>query len=128
MKQSLKYVELKSGHSDNGPAWIARVTMSKTGRTVYFNGKALKRTSRAIAGNHYDLETGDEYWVSGIKKDGRDRHWAGSGKIQIEASAVNEYLELVGNTKFDGFRFEVVADLPATDPTRFVALENESRL
>ena len=124
----LRYIELKTGHSDNGPAWIARVTVSKTGRTVYFNGKALKRSSRAGASaNHYDLETGEEYWVSGIKKNGRDRHWAGSGKIHIETSAVGEYLKLLNNTGLDAARFEVVADLPVTDASRFVALENEPR-
>ena len=123
----LKYIELKTGYSDNGPAWIARVTVSKTGRTVYFNGKALKRTSGArAAANHYDLETGEEYWVSGIKKNGRDRHRAGSGKIHIEASAVREYLELVGGEALDVSRFEAVADLPTTDKSRLVTLENES--
>ncbi len=70
----LKYIELKSGYSDNGPAWIARVTLSRSGRTVYVNGKALKRASAGmISGNHFDLETGEEYWVSGIKRDGLDR-------------------------------------------------------
>jgi hypothetical protein len=38
----IRYVELKSGYHDDGPAWIARVLVSKPGRTVYFNGKALK--------------------------------------------------------------------------------------
>ncbi|MFL9838337.1 hypothetical protein ABS768_12550 [Flavobacterium sp. ST-75] len=42
MKPQIKYIELKSGYSDNGPAWIGLVTFSKTGRTVYFNGKAFK--------------------------------------------------------------------------------------
>jgi len=125
----LKYNELKIDHSGDGPAWIAQVTISKTGRTVYFNGKALKRTSRArAAANHYDLETGQEYWVSGVKKNGRDRHWAGLGKIHIEASAVRDYLELVGGTALDVSRFEVVPDLPTTDKRRLVALENETRV
>jgi len=39
----LRYVELKSGHSDDGSAWIGYVTSSKTGRTVYFNGRALMK-------------------------------------------------------------------------------------
>jgi hypothetical protein len=124
----LKYIELKTGYSGNGPAWIAQVTVSKTARTVYFNGKALKRTSSArAAANHYDLETGQEYWVSGIKKNGRDRHWAGAGKIHIEASVVRDYLELVGTAELDVSRFEVVADLPTTHKDRLVALENQSR-
>ena len=76
----LKYIERKTGYADNGPAWIARVRLSKSGRTVYFNGKALKRTGgQGIPGNHRDIETGDEYWVSGVKKRGVNRHWAGSG-------------------------------------------------
>jgi hypothetical protein len=29
----IKYVELKSGYADNGPAWIGRVKNSKTGNT-----------------------------------------------------------------------------------------------
>ena len=34
----LRYIELKTGHDDNGPAWIARVKLSKSKRTIYFNG------------------------------------------------------------------------------------------
>ena len=121
----LKYIELKSGYSDNGPAWVARVTLSKSGRTVYFNGMALKRAiGGGISGNHYDLETGQEYWVSGIKKSGLDRHWAGSGKVSIEAGAVAEYLQVTGNPALDTTRFQIIPDLPEPDPSRFVALEN----
>src|SRR5687767_13049687 len=50
----LKYIELKTGHSDYGPAWIARVTLSKSARTIYFNGKAPKRANGGcVSGNHY---------------------------------------------------------------------------
>ena len=71
MKPQIKYIELKSGYSDDGPAWIGLVTFSKTGRTVYFNGKAFKSLKpKGISGNHYDLETGEEYWISGVKKTG----------------------------------------------------------
>lgn len=116
----LRYVELKSGYSDKGPAWIARVSASKSGRTIYFNGRALKRASGGgIAGNHFDIRTGEEYWVSGVKKDGTDRHWAGSGTIAIEAGAVAQYLEQIGATQLDRTRFRVIADLPETDPATF---------
>jgi hypothetical protein len=86
----LKYVELKSGHSDNGPAWIGYVTPSKTGRTVYFNGRALMKLKGQrrgdSGGNYFDRETGESFWVSSVKKNGRDRHWAGSGKVMVEAA------------------------------------------
>ena len=105
----LRYIELKTGIGDNGPAWVARVTLSRSGRTVYFNGRALKRAVRGgIVGNHYDLAAHDWYWVSGVKKNGLDRHWAGSGKIAIEAPAVQEYLALVGKRELDARRFTVI--------------------
>ena len=123
----LRYIELKTGYADNGPAWIARVKLSKSGRTIYFNGKALKRAAGGgVSGNHYDIQTGQEYWVSGVKKKGLDRHWAGSGIVSIEAAVVSEYLQLTGTVDLDSSRFQVIADLEEPDPSQFTALENES--
>ena len=96
MKPEIKYIELKSGFGNTGPAWIGIAEFSKSGRTVYFNGKALKNlNAQGISGNYYDIENGDEYWVSGIKKNGADRHWAGGGKIMIDRNVVDLYLSLV---------------------------------
>jgi hypothetical protein len=119
----LKYIELKTGNADNGPAWVARVRASKSGRTIYFNGKALKRAHLPSA-NHYDIVNSEAYWVSGIKKEGLDRNWAGSGKVAIEASAVNEYLRVTGSTELDLTRFEVIQDLEPTDPAQLQDQEN----
>ena len=124
-KTRIMYVELKTGYSDNGPGWIGRVTFSKSGQTVYFNGKALKRNGgMGISGNHFDLETRDEYWVSGVKKDGTDRHKHGSGKILIDARVVEEYLAEVGQTKLDPTKFEVCNDIVDTDIERLSKIEN----
>jgi len=101
----IRYIELKSGYHDDGPAWIARVLVSKSGRTVYFDGKALKRSTQVVSGNYYDVETAESYWVSGVKKKGGDRHWAGCGKITIDAGAIDEYLHITGATKLDQSRF-----------------------
>lgn len=119
----LKYIELKTGHADNGPAWVARVRASKSGKTIYFNGKALKRAHLPSA-NHYDIVNREAYWVSGIKKDGLDRHWAGSGKVAIEAGVVEEYLRVTGSAELDLTRFEVIKDLKPTDPAMFYDQEN----
>lgn len=119
----LKYIELKTGHADNGPAWVARVRASKSGRTIYFNGKALKRAHLPSA-NHYDIVNREAYWVSGVKKDGLDRHWAGSGKVAIEAGVVEEYLRVTGSAELDLTRFEVIKDLEPTDPAKFYDQEN----
>lgn len=37
----LRYIELKNGYADNGPAWIGYAISSKTGRTLYFKGRGL---------------------------------------------------------------------------------------
>lgn len=122
----LKYIELKTGYSDDGPAWIAHVRLSQSGNTVYFNGKALKKAKGGVdGGNYYDMETGEGYWVSGIKKSGLDRHWAGAGVVTIEEAAVSEYLQLIGSQELDPTKFKVVDDLEPPDPSKFHNLENE---
>ncbi|NIS08571.1 MAG: hypothetical protein GWO07_07380 [Candidatus Dadabacteria bacterium] len=97
MKRELIYVELKSGYNDNGPAWIGYKNSSKSGSTIYFNGLAFKSLKGSgIAGNYYECESGDEYWISGVKKKGGDRHWAGNGKINIDKKAIEYYLSVTG--------------------------------
>jgi len=120
----LKYIELKSGHDVNGPAWIGRVKVSKSGRTIYFNGRALKRGGRGASGNYFDAATGERFWVSSVKRDMTDRHWAGSGKVLVEAAAVQEYLSIVGRPELDPARFVVTTDIRDTDPADFVVVEN----
>jgi hypothetical protein len=95
VKSRIMYIELKSGHSDDGPAWIGRVTFSKTGRTVYYRGKSLRRASGSWGANHIDVETGDEYWVSGVKRNREDRHWAGHGPVEVDDDVHEEYERLV---------------------------------
>ena len=97
MTGELIYVELKTGYGDNGPAWIGKGFYNRTRKTVYFNGHVFCRR-QGISGNHIDLETGEEYWISGVKKNGTDRHWAGSGVIEIDESVIEEYLALRGLT------------------------------
>jgi hypothetical protein len=126
----LRYIELKSGFSDNGPAWIGYATQSKTGRTLYFNGRGLMKLKGQrrgeSGGNYIDMETGESFWVSGVKKNGEDRHWAGSGKILIEAAAVPEYLKTIGAKKLDKSRCEVTNTIRETDIERLSHLANSS--
>ena len=120
----IRYIEKCTGANHNGPAWIGRVKKSKSGRTLYFNGKAFKRSQRAgSAGNHYDAGTGESYWISGVKHDGRDRHWAGSGPILIEAGVVDEYLQIIGADRLDLTKFQVV-EVASTDVASFHEQEN----
>ena len=86
------FVESKAEAGDRGAAWIGRVRFSKSGRTVYYRGLALQSCGgQGIRGNYRDVESGDEYWVSGPKRDGTDRHWAGGGPVLIDEDVVEEY-------------------------------------
>lgn len=125
MQRLLRYVELKSGHHDNGPASIGYVRTSRSGGTLYFDGKALKRAAGGSgAGNYVDLQSGESYWVSGVKRNGENRHWAGSGKVRVERSAAAELLVLLEVDQLDAGRFEIVNDFAPTDPASFYELEN----
>ncbi len=109
MKDRILYVELKSGYGDDGPAWIGKAKLSKSGRTLYFNGRAFQSLKGdGVQGNYVDVETEEEYWISGAKKSQQDRHWAGSGMVLIDETVVDEYLAFTGQENLDPKRFEVV--------------------
>ena len=104
---SIKYIELKTGWSDDGPAWIGHVKESKSGATLYFNDRAFQ-SCRGMAGNYVDVETGEVYWISGVKKNGEDRHWAGHGKVSIDRRLVYEYCAITGQKELDPQKFDNV--------------------
>lgn len=124
----LRYIELKSGYSDNGPAWIGYVQQSKSGRTMYFNGRGLMKLKGQrrgdSGGNYVDMETGESFWVSGVKMNGEDRLWAGSGKVLIEAAAVAEYLAAIKAKTLDTSRCEATHSIRQTDIERLSRLAN----
>jgi len=122
MKPEIKYIELKSGYSDDGSAWIGKVEFSKTGQTIYFNGQAFKGNGH---GSCFDIETKESYWITGIKKEGQNRHWAGKGKIMIDKMIVDDYLKLKGWLSLDLNNYELV-EIEKTDKQRFAAIENGS--
>ena len=83
------YIEYK-GDGISGPARIGRVTFSKSGRTIYYRGKQFQSLSgRGFKSNYFDVETRDEYWISGPKKNGADRLYGGS--VEIDDDIREEY-------------------------------------
>lgn len=97
------FIELKNeigendrNYNDNGPAWIGYVYSSKSGNTLYFNGISLKKHNGTYSyehkSNYFDPETKSDYWVSNVKKDGKDRLGNKSNIIMIEEDAIIDYL------------------------------------
>ena len=107
MIHDLMYIELKTGYSDDGPAWIGYVETSKSKKTIYFNDHAFQKLVGGCS-NYVDIENGDEYWISGLKKRESNRHWAGRGKIAIDRRAIKKYLELIGEKELPMNLFEIV--------------------
>ena len=82
------YVENKNGGLD-GDGRIGWVESSKTGRTYRYRGRELLRVGGGYKYNCIDLENGDEYWVSGPRKDGADKLYG--GVVHIDEDARVEY-------------------------------------
>ena len=90
MKSRIMYIEHKGGDGISGPARIGRVTFSKTGKTIYYRGKALQTLGgRGFKANYFDVQTGEEYWISGPKKNGRDPLYGGA--VEIDEDVRDEY-------------------------------------
>lgn len=85
----IMYIEYK-GEGIVGPARIGRVTFSKSGQSLYYQGRRFKTLKgRGFKANYYDVETGEEYWISGCKKDGTDALY--STAVEIDDDAREEY-------------------------------------
>ena len=93
MKSRIMYIESKSGGL-TGPARIGRVTFSKTGATIYYRGQAFQKRD-GFKSNFFDVETGDSYWISGPRKDGRDALNATHVAPAVDADVHVEYWSMI---------------------------------
>ena len=61
------YIEHK-GDDIVGPARIGWVTYSKSGQSLYYQGRRFETLAgRGFKANYCDVETQEEYWMSGCK-------------------------------------------------------------
>jgi hypothetical protein len=86
------YIENKA-QSLNGPARIGRVTFSKSGRSLTYGGRTFHRLGgQGFKANYFDVETGEHYWISGPRKDGKDRLYVQSTQpVSIDEDVAAEY-------------------------------------
>jgi len=91
MTSRIMYIERKAGNL-TGTARIGRVTFSKTGKTLYYAGKQFRSLKGyGFKANYYELETGEEYWISGCKRNGCDRLYGERVPVEIDADVREEY-------------------------------------
>jgi len=91
MKSRIMYIENKSdGDGLMGHARIGRVTFSKTGKTIYYRGAELQSLKgQGFKANYIDVNSGDEYWISGPKKNGQDTLYPDC--VEIDEDVRDEY-------------------------------------
>ncbi|MES1201179.1 MAG: 1-deoxy-D-xylulose-5-phosphate synthase [Pseudomonadota bacterium] len=94
-KTRIMYLENKSGGL-NGPAWIGRVSFSKTGKSLSYRGRTFQSLKGGYKANYFDVETGEQFWISGPRKDGQDRLYPESTQaVAIDADVAEEYWRVI---------------------------------
>ena len=81
------YIENKSDAPD-GEGRIGLVELSKSKSSFKYKGKSLKKV-RGYKYNCICEETGEQYWVSGPKKNGQDKLYGGI--VSIDDDVREEY-------------------------------------
>jgi hypothetical protein len=85
-----------TGISENaglhGSARIGRVTFSRTGATLHYRGKSFQSLKGSgFKANYFDIESGEQYWISGPRKDGTDRLYKSDWPVEIDGDVREEY-------------------------------------
>jgi len=87
----IMYIECKASGLI-GEARIGRVTHSKSGRTLYYRGRSFRSLNgQGFKSNYYCVETDENYWISGCKRDGSDRLYGERVPIYIDEDVREEY-------------------------------------
>ena len=90
----IMYIECKSGGLD-GHGRIGWVEFSRTARSFYYAGKRFEKTKSGYKYNCFDVETGENFWITGAKKKGGDKLYGGI--VEIDEDAREEYWTKVRN-------------------------------
>ena len=97
LKTRLMYLENKDGDIDGVPARIGWVTFSRSGRSVRYRGRVLLPVGgRGLRGNYIDEATGEEFWVSGVKRRGSNIHPHQPVAMLVDEDARDAYALLRG--------------------------------
>lgn len=91
MKPRIMYMECKSGDA-TGQARIGLVSFSKTCSTLRYRGlEFISLKGRGFKANYLEVGSGHEYWISGPRKDGKDRLYESALPVRIDEDVRNEY-------------------------------------
>ncbi|GAA5192772.1 hypothetical protein GCM10023322_53060 [Rugosimonospora acidiphila] len=96
------FVQLKTGYDlDKGPAWISWVRFNRTWKTAHWHGKTLHRWTGMSDANFYDVQTHEEYWLSGPHRDRADTRY-GNPRPEVDGDARDAYEAFLGGASLPG--------------------------
>ncbi len=69
-----------------GPARIEWVEVKEKGKRLEYQQQVFRSLrGRGYKSNYFDMKTGEEYWISGCRKDGRNALY--NTNVEIDESA-----------------------------------------
>ena len=86
-------MESKGEPIDGFSARVGWVSFSRSGKSISYRGRLLTRIKGGgVSGNYVDVDSGIEYWVSGVKRSGSNAHPAECGiSVVVDEDAMEEY-------------------------------------
>ena len=95
-KTRIMYIEYKGDGGLVGDARIGRVTIFNKGKSLRYQDQRFSTLrGRGFKSNYFDVETGEYYWISGCRKDGRDALY--STTAEIDEDVREEYWTKIRN-------------------------------
>ena len=102
MPDRIMFIQLKTGHdTDKGPAWISVVSFNRSWKTARWHGRTLHRAPGLFDANFLDIETKEEYWLSGPHRDQQDSRYSSITPI-IDEEAQEAYSAFLDGTSLPG--------------------------
>jgi hypothetical protein len=95
-KTRIMYIEYKGNGGIVGDARIGRVTVKNDGKSlIYREQKFRTLRGKGSKSNYCDVQTLENYWISGCRKDGRDALYPNT--IEIDDDVREEYWTEIRN-------------------------------
>ncbi|KRB72686.1 hypothetical protein ASE01_21760 [Nocardioides sp. Root190] len=102
MARRLMFVQLKTGFDiDRGPSWIGWVEFNRSWNTARYRGRELRKSGGGGDSNFYDVDTREDFWLSGPKRDRSDTRY-GPSTTSVDDDAREAYEEFLAGAPLPG--------------------------
>lgn len=97
MQTNIMYIE-KRNNLSRGYTRIGKVKVNDSGNRISYNGRSFHSLKDcSFPGKFYDIETGEEFWISRCRSDDQDRLVNQHSPIFIDENVKEEYWTQIRN-------------------------------